>query len=389
MPEYLVHIGPHKTGTTYLQGGLRLLHGALAENGVVFPLEWAVSPSNPSLLKLVEQLRAPHGRADLEPSFAALNAGPHRAVVLSAEGFSNMGPDDIAVLRELIGNNPVRIVFYCRRWCELLPSAWRETIKHGRTYSFADVVADQSRRPRASATVNFGMVLRRWVNAFGLDRVHLVSYSALVDAKEDLLRHFLETFLGLGRLMDGADLTSVQRNASVSLEDTEILRALNELAGQRPGGTAGEVRRMFLRYREQISLDVTMAAIERHRYSIRLDDNAAPLALLHRDLYKTYGQRLVAPKPSHGLFAPAAKDVPAVNAAFRDEPGVRAELAAAHAQVIRFAHTWQTARRPGGERTPIRGATVPPFASAGRKAPDSSSSRPAFPAANGAGGPST
>jgi len=57
MPRYVVHIGPHKTGTTYIQSRLDAARDRLRAVGVTYPATWRAGDAVPSHLRLFERIR--------------------------------------------------------------------------------------------------------------------------------------------------------------------------------------------------------------------------------------------------------------------------------------------------------------------------------------------
>ena len=128
MPKYVVHVGPSKTGTTYLQSSLYHTRNALQQHGIAYPPNWWKKKAVYHHEALVNKIAA-GGDAVLEQSFADLNASDLKMVVLSSEGFPTLSRADLERFRDLLGGNAVEIVYYCRRWSDRLPSAWQQVVK--------------------------------------------------------------------------------------------------------------------------------------------------------------------------------------------------------------------------------------------------------------------
>ncbi len=88
------------------------------------------------------------------------------------------------------------MVFYCRRWSELIPSLWREAIKHGSLTTFPEFVLSCLADPVSAEELNFDLVLARYMSVFGARALRLVSYNGVMEAQMDLLTHFCQHFLG-------------------------------------------------------------------------------------------------------------------------------------------------------------------------------------------------
>ncbi len=67
MPRFTLHIGAHKTGTTYLQRVFHALRPALETAGIVFPSFWSQSDDQPELERLHQQLWASYGNLVAAP----------------------------------------------------------------------------------------------------------------------------------------------------------------------------------------------------------------------------------------------------------------------------------------------------------------------------------
>ena len=76
MPRYLIHIGPHKTGKTYLQAAFHALRPQLLERGIWYPDQWQ-GDDKLGQLRLVQRLRGSSSDG-LTEEFAALNASGYK-----------------------------------------------------------------------------------------------------------------------------------------------------------------------------------------------------------------------------------------------------------------------------------------------------------------------
>ena len=111
MPKYVVHIGPPKTGSKYIQSQLFYSRQDLRENGILYPDNW-LEPGAITHVPLYEGLK--DGK-DLKADFDQFKAEQMKTVVLSCEGLDGLKPPALEKLREYIGNNPVEIVYYVRQ----------------------------------------------------------------------------------------------------------------------------------------------------------------------------------------------------------------------------------------------------------------------------------
>ena len=320
MPRYVVHIGPHKTGSTYLQTRFIQLRPRLKSSGVIHPAIWQ-EDGEVSHVGLFRRLRARDPR--LTPEFAVLNRSSYEFVVLSSEDLIDLTTDQVGQLATLLDGRPVDIVFYCRRWSELLISGWAEKVKHGEVLPLPEYLAEAAINPFSSEVLNFRLRLDRFAGVFGRDCLHLVSYNHLGEQDYDLFEHFARRFLGQHEL---PALPPERLNTSLDAVDTETIRILQVLHRSRAGAADMRLAAEYLRSRH---LPDARAVNDAMRHDLRcayLDEDGPGFASLHRELFGEYGDRLVAPRPEGVLFKPKATSLPFVGQDYLLTAGVLAAI---------------------------------------------------------------
>jgi len=327
MPRYVLHIGPHKTGTSYLQVLFRELSSRMKSRGILYPPQWTTEGAL-GHVALVTRLRAQIADDNLRREFSELSDSRCDVVLISAEDLSGLSVAQIATLKELIGAHPVSVVFYCRRWSDLLPSVWQELIKHGRTLTLPEYVASHLANPAASTRINYALTLDRFAEVFSRDNLFLASYSNIVDGGESLAEHFFGTFLSWP---DAPGLRKIVVNASLSPFDTEMIRILNAMRSLRQGDPGGAVRVKYLQMRDELDLDVPFAAMERHRATVTLHDGG--LRWIHDEIFQRYGSRLLPPVSGREWFARREGVMSYINASYVLEPGVVQAVDAVYARL--------------------------------------------------------
>jgi hypothetical protein len=310
MPEFIVHVGPHKTGTTYLQLNLKDARPVLRDRGIYFPDFWDHAPGNAAQLPLVNHLRA--GRADLlKPRFAEFHAGDIKMVILTAEDITNLEVPALVLLRDLIGDNPVKIVFYLRRWSELVPSSWQESVKHGHSFSLAEFTLQHISRPDSSRLLNFDLKLARLAEVFGMASLKLVAYSELRERGRDMYQHFAVNFLAWHGAKPLVKLANA--NASRDPREIELLRRLNSMARSDGEAPADKLRGVFDRMRGKLDVEPLLDTMKPYVRRLRFNDDWPVLRLLHEKLLTKYYDAVVRPKPPRDLFRVRAVDLPYVS----------------------------------------------------------------------------
>jgi hypothetical protein len=303
VPRYLIHIGPYKTGTTYLQHAFMQLRTELAARGVVYPDTWGGLHGHHTLVAAL----ANDNDKTLQKAFGALNRSGADVVLLSSEDFVKLDDTAIRRLQVLLDGAPATVVFYCRRWSETIPSLWREVIKHGSLTTLPEFALSCLADPVASQEVNFEHILARYTAVFGAQALRLVSYNGVIEARMDLLPHFCQHFLG----WSNPPPTGLDRvNQSLDMVDTEIIRALNALEWIRAREDREKLYKPYLEAKAELPIRFLVEKSMRFLVnSIRFDDAAPALARLHSELSGRYQAALVPPFPVASLFRPQRAEV--------------------------------------------------------------------------------
>jgi len=324
MTQFVIHVGPHKTGSTYLQGAFALLRPQLAERGIHYPSVWGEEAHH----ELYDALRT-DPNPTLEAQFADLRAAGHATVLISGEGLSVAPPPAVAHLRRLIGPDaPVRVVFYTRAWADLLPSQWKQAVKGGVTTTLPEFLFRRLVNPASQHYVNFGFKLRILAKVFGKDAIRIVAYDQVVAAKQDLFSHFAGAFLGLP---DQPAPALPPANVSPSTADIEVIRALavRESAqrnGPIPTPVAVAMVARYLRRKPTLEMPALNRALAAHQSTLTINETAAELMELHRQLIVEFGQGLVSPRLPKYFFRPRVAEIPFVRPDYLLAADVQREL---------------------------------------------------------------
>lgn len=252
----VIHVGPHKTASTYLQENLRAADKKLARAGWHYPIDPVDARSGHHGLAMTRAEYLPpdgahHGILQAWAT-AARNAGAH--VILSAEGFCSWKTPDFNALADILGFEHIELVYVIRDSLDVFPSLWAEEVKHGRTLGFADRFAKEFLRPMHSRILNPLLDLKRWTED---DRI-----SAHTMPFDLLQRQGLDFFVNLTRdILDVPGLTPKHTrmvNQKTSLEITEFLRLLTLMHYGAEPHNGPDLR---IRFREKMT-PALMAKIE-------------------------------------------------------------------------------------------------------------------------------
>ncbi|MEU1704186.1 hypothetical protein ABZ478_02120 [Streptomyces sp. NPDC005706] len=228
----LLHIGPHKTGTTAVQGALFAARDRLPEHGVVFPAH-----SRHPMEAALAACARPAMMGDTVPTerhwtrlLERVRATGEKTSVISSEFFAD-APDDATAARivEQLGGDRVHVLVILRPLARIMPSQWQQYVQNGLRMGYEDWLEHMLRRPPYDEPSpsfwrrhRHDRLVARWVRAAGSGRVTVV----VVDDRDrgGLMRSF-EALLGLPEnLLRPVPDTA---NRSLTLAETEMLRNLN------------------------------------------------------------------------------------------------------------------------------------------------------------------
>ncbi|WP_210590018.1 hypothetical protein [Streptomyces sp. GESEQ-35] len=247
----LLHIGPHKTGTTSIQGALFEAKDAMPEHGVVFP----ASSRHPMEAALAVCAR-PGMLGNTKPTerhwerlVEQVDASGRRTSVISSEFFAD-APDDETIARvvEELGGDRVQVLITVRPLAKIMPSQWQQYVQNGLRMGYEDWLTHMLRKaPYEKPNPSFwhrhrhDRLVERWARVVGPERVTVV---VVDDRYKDGLMRTFEALLGLPEnLLQPVPDTA---NRSLTLAETEMLRNLNvEFRGN---GLPDELYSQLVRY---------------------------------------------------------------------------------------------------------------------------------------------
>ncbi|MFI2374404.1 hypothetical protein ACH5AO_04940 [Streptomyces sp. NPDC018964] len=233
----LLHIGPHKTGTTALQGALFAAKEEMARHGVDFPAH-----SRHPIEAVLAACARPAMMGDPVPTerhwrrlLDQVRATGERTSVISSEFFADAEDDaegDATITRivEQLGGDRVHVLVTLRPLARIMPSQWQQYVQNGLRLGYEPWLEHMLRRPPYDRpTPSFwrrhrhDRLVERWAAVTGPDRVTVV---VVDDRDRGALMRTFEALLGLPEgLLRPAPETA---NRSLTLAETEMLRNLNK-----------------------------------------------------------------------------------------------------------------------------------------------------------------
>jgi hypothetical protein len=233
-----VHIGFNKTGTTSLQGALKLARGKLPAHGVVYPGEdrYHKRPGvyiSGAVGRIGDR---PTTEADWQELVDAVAAAGGKRVLVSSEWLCQA--PDVAVERVVndLGGDRVHVVATMRPLVKILPSSWQQFLQNGLRVDYDTWLRGMLLEPPYDKpTPTFwqrhrhDVVLERWARYAGADHV-----TAIVVDSSDHSKIFRQ-FEQLLDLPDGILVPEPPEkdNRSLSWPEAEMLRLVNDVFKKR------------------------------------------------------------------------------------------------------------------------------------------------------------
>jgi hypothetical protein len=235
-----LHIGLHKTGTTYLQNTLRVNAAELQAEGVHYPADGA----RPVQVLAVADFmgRRPQGATDNRITGAwqgvvdTVSSSDAPTALLSDEHLSLASPKQARRAVRAFPDREVHVIVTARDLGRVLVSAWQEEVKNRGAWTWAEfssAVQDPGAASRSPARgfwlrQDLPAILATWQSGVPRERIHVVTVPPAGTSSSALLAR-LGSLVGF----DARRLTheAPWANETIGLAGTEVVRRLNERLG--------------------------------------------------------------------------------------------------------------------------------------------------------------
>jgi len=224
----LLHIGPHKTGTTSVQGAFHHARRSVAAQGVHYagPNRHARQAAQAAATRGSSARRWGSMRA-----WDSLVGEIRRArgrVVISSEWFADAEPTAAKRLIDDLDPRRVHVVVTLRPLARILASQWQQFVQGGVTIPYEQWLRTIFDEPTSGTGKRFwhrhrhDELIRRWAAVVGFDRLVAV----VVDDRDHAA--VLRVFEGLTGLADQTlELVPDRSNRSLTAPEVELVRAMN------------------------------------------------------------------------------------------------------------------------------------------------------------------
>lgn len=243
----LLHIGPHKTGSTTLQAAFHQNRPALVEQGVHYAGRNA-QPMTAAMVAAMDRT-LPVGAADATNAWdrlvAEVDAATEPRTMISSEFFCEASPERIRMILDRLDPDRTRVVITLRPLVRILASQWQQYMQNKMITDYVAWLHKMFDEPEQTAiTPSFwrrhrhDALVRRWSEAAGPDRVTVVA----VDETDKLM--LVRTFEEMLALTDGTlRPRNVTANRSLTFPEVELVRGFNA-AYRRQGWSDGDYTKL-------------------------------------------------------------------------------------------------------------------------------------------------
>lgn len=227
----LLHIGPHKTGTTAIQGMLATAREQLTAHGVTYPGRYGAHHTHARALTRnaagwqQDQEELPPER--LWKRFARNVSQTPGRVVISSEIFGQADAEERARLVDDLGAERLHVLVAARNPGSIALSTWQQVLRDGKAGRL-DRWLEQRFRRETPVIAESGFwswadaatLVEKWSRVLDLDRINVV----VVDEQDKAL--LPTTFEGLLGLPSGVltGVTPPLTNRSLTASEAELLR---------------------------------------------------------------------------------------------------------------------------------------------------------------------
>ena len=238
-----LHVGPHKTATTYLQKMFSEKRRELLERGIDYPEKGVFLYGHHEIAQDILG-------GDTKKLAEVLQDCETKSLLLSSENFDGLTEGGIDRLMDAVGDGwQVKVIYCLRRPDEILVSTWKEEVKHGHANPLSHFLFASLLRPQLSQAINHVPLLKNFAARIGAKNVQVFSYDRLGEEGEDVFEFLLRESLSISDLKGTRDLV----NGPMPTERIELIRALNIVHHRRTGWAPGNmVQETYTRLRDSL-----------------------------------------------------------------------------------------------------------------------------------------
>ena len=228
MVDIFFHIGPHKTGTSYLQKKFFENAELLKEHGFTYPVD-DISSGLPGHHKWAHMIKGRPEKRKLAAEEIATVARGSKALLLSSEIFSLVNETAWRELQEqLYPDHKFIFILFLRKRSDSIYSMWQEKIKWGSKETLQEYVGTCEKDAYQNPQMNIMSILER-LPCEDTDYSRIAVYDNLTENSIDIFEFFCEKILGISGWKSRTPSKIGRVNASFDYAFIEVLRLLNSI----------------------------------------------------------------------------------------------------------------------------------------------------------------
>lgn len=284
MSNLYLHVGPHKTGSSYLQKLWTDNRNKLASKGIVYPNEVFFSMNGHH--RLANSLIAGKVNAEMRKHIKKLDKET-ADILISSEVFSMMKKKHMLLLKKFFPSKIIKIIYYFRTPSFRLISYWQETVKHGGTQSFFEYAFPHISSPLLSDQVNVIKHLDMLEDIFGHDNINLIDYDHAFE--QGMTMRYFEEAIGRDYIIGDHDISV---NSMRDLTEIEILRMINQMIEKEYGIKSRNIRKKFDVVKKRLNLADIIKSLEEFKINVELGDLLMD-RMIRKRVHTKYGDRFI------------------------------------------------------------------------------------------------
>jgi hypothetical protein len=239
--KLIVHAGFHKTGTTALQSSLFAAREELAKKGIIYP-QISGKAHHKAIYSLMDKSWGWEDRGGTRPTgdkwgdLKRKIKKSRNVAVISSEFLCELSEEQIAKFKSELGVSDTTIYFTLRPLLKIVPSAYQQHLKIGIKsdyekwlHSILDQPGVSTITPSFWVRHSHAKVLKKWIDAFGADRVKLI---VVDESNPDFMYEKFNQALGLNESIL-QEQSNVDSNRSLTLNEIALLRKINRIFPKR------------------------------------------------------------------------------------------------------------------------------------------------------------
>lgn len=190
--KIILHIGPHKTGTTAIQSAFWNNRTALSRQGILYPKACRFHYAQHRLSFSLKNMRDPKAgsipdfQTELGDLTSEITSTDPNVIVLSSEEFFRLPADSMQKLRDSLEEFDVQVVAFIRNPVDAFSSLYNQNAKEPKNKFVHGPSQALREADRLFPQLDFAKFIQKWADVFGESRIKLLEYEA-GDAIEQFL----------------------------------------------------------------------------------------------------------------------------------------------------------------------------------------------------------